>query len=94
MLVQICLLGEALVAALLWAHKWSLFGVDSQVVEEVVPLAEKHLAVGKVTLQNFHLSLCSGILVLQNTEQPCGWDLLFYFYRAEVKILSWLHLDL
>ena len=70
MLRQVRLLREALVAAGLLAYKGSLSRVHSKVVEEVVPLAEKHLAVGKVTLQNLHLSLCSGILVLQNTEQP------------------------
>ena len=68
MLVQIRLLGKALVAALLRAHKWSLFGVHSQVVEEIVPLAEKHLTVGEIALQNFNLSLSPWVFIFQNPE--------------------------
>ena len=78
MLVQICLLGEALVAAWLRANEWSFLSVHSEMIEEVMPLAEKHLAVVKIALQYFHLSLGSWILILQNPEFSRRWDLLFY----------------
>ena len=68
MLIQICLLSEALVTTFLWAHKWSLLGMHSQMVKEIMPFAEKHLAVNKVAFQNFHLSLCARVFVLYHSE--------------------------
>lgn len=52
MLVQIALLGESQMAVQLVlerADKWSLLCVDSQVVVEVMPLAEVHWTAGIVT---------------------------------------------
>jgi hypothetical protein len=51
MLVQVGFLGKALVAAVLLALERALTGVDSQVVEEVVPFSEEHVAAAVVTFQ-------------------------------------------
>lgn len=53
-LVEIGFLSEAEVASLLRTHVGSLIGVDSQVVEKVVPLFE--LLSAFVTLENLDLS--------------------------------------
>ena len=92
-LVEIGLLGEALIAAWLLADEGTLLGMHSEVVEEIMPLAEVHLAAFEVTLKNFDLSLGPWIFVLKNSELTSGWNLLIDLDRRKVKILSWLHMD-
>ena len=50
-LVQVALLGEALVAARHWTSEWLLTRVDPEVVVEVVPLAKGHVATCEITFQ-------------------------------------------
>ena len=77
MLIQICLLSEALVTTFLWAHKWSLFGMHSQMVKEIMPFSEEHRASRVVTLQNFDQTLSTRIFVLEDSKSPClGYTLL------------------
>ena len=46
--VEVGLLGEALVTAFLGTDERSLSGVNPQVIEEIVPLAEEHFTVNIV----------------------------------------------
>jgi hypothetical protein len=68
MLVQVGFLGEALVTAVLLAPERALTGVDSQVVEEVMPFSEEHVAAAVVTFQKLHISLGPWIFVFINTK--------------------------
>lgn len=65
--VQVRFLSKCLGATHVSALKWSFSGVDSQVVEEIVPLSEVQLATFEVTLQNFNASVCARILVFENS---------------------------
>jgi len=67
-LVQVGLLCEALVAALLLALEGALTGMHSEVVEEIVPLSEEHVAATVVTFKKLHISLGPWIFVFVNTE--------------------------
>ena len=70
MLVQVRLLREAQVAALVgvWARKWPLLRVDAQVVVEVVELAEELLAAHVVTLQDLLVAARLWVPVFENPE--------------------------
>ena len=76
MLVQVGLLGESLVAARLCAEEWALTGVDAEMVKEVVPLSEMHIAVRVVTFQYLDITLSSRIFVSVYTELFGGWNML------------------
>lgn len=65
---QICLLSKTLVASRLRAHERPLASVNSQVVEEVVPLSEEELAVVMVTLKDLDLAHRPWVLVLKDSE--------------------------
>lgn len=67
-LCQICLLGERLVTSCLLANEGALTRVHTQVVEKVMPLSEEHSTISVITLKNFDLSHCAGVLVLENSE--------------------------
>jgi hypothetical protein len=67
-LIQVGFLGETLVTSVLLALEGALTGVNSQVVEEVVPFSKEHVAAGVVTFQKFHISLGPWIFVFVNTK--------------------------
>lgn len=90
-LVQVGFLCEALVTAWLWADKRSLLGVDSEMVKEIMPFAEKHFAVSVVAFQQFYLTLRPWILVFEDSEESCGWHFLLNLDRLKVKVLTRLY---
>lgn len=61
MLIQVRLLGEAELAALSWAYVWSLLRVNSQVIEEIVPLLKMLHAL--IALEDFHMSFALRIFI-------------------------------
>ena len=67
---QVRLLGEALIAPGLLAHKGSLTRMHPQVVKEVVPLAKEHLAtaVFVIALEYLYLAHCTRIFVTKDAE--------------------------
>ncbi len=65
---QICLLSERLVTSCLFADEGSFTRMHTQMVEKVMPLSEEHSTVGVITLKNFDLSHCAGVLVSDNSE--------------------------
>ena len=94
MLRQVRLLREALVAAGLLAYKGSLSRVHSKVVEEVVPLSEKHLAVTLIALKNLDLAHCAGIFIPEHAEGACRGHRLLNLDRAEIEVTAELHMNL
>lgn len=67
-LVEVGFLSEALVAARLRAVKRPFASVDAEVVEEVMPFPEKHLAATEVALQQLHVALGARVLVFVDAE--------------------------
>lgn len=63
-LVQVRFLRESLLAALEVAHEGPLARVHSQVVEEVVPLAEEKVAAVYFALQYFDVAVGAWVLKL------------------------------
>jgi len=53
------------------ADEGSLTGVDSEVVEEIVPLSEYYFAPLIVTLQYLHKSAGRWIFILENPKALC-----------------------
>ena len=94
MLRQVRLLREALVAAGLLAYKGSLSRVHSKVVEEVVPLSEKHLAVTLIALKNLDLAHCARIFIPEHAEGACRGHRLLDLDRAEIEVSAELHMNL
>jgi hypothetical protein len=91
MLVQVRLLSESVVALWEIALIGSLLGVDSQMVEEVVPFPEHFGAVAVGAAQQPYDS--SGLLafVLIDHEVLGAWDVLLDANLVKIKVLSMLH---
>lgn len=51
-----------------------------------MPFPEEHLAAAEVTLQELHVSLGSRVLVLEDSELACRWDLLLNLDAREVEV--------
>ncbi len=91
MLVEVSTLGEAIPAVREVADVRSLIGVDAQVVEEVVPLAEPLVTTLVLTLEDFVEALGLGVLVGKDTEALCVWDVLLDLDRVEIEGISRLY---
>lgn len=85
MLVQVSFLREALLATRFAALERPLARVHAQVVEEVVPLAEEHVAVGMLAQQYLHIALGARVLVLVDCELTRRRYLLVDLDLAEVE---------
>jgi hypothetical protein len=94
MLVEISLLCKTLVATRFFAFEWSLTCVDSQMVEEIMPLSEKHVAPAVITFKKFHISLGPWIFVFIHTEFPCVRNLFINFDRVKVEVIPLLDKNL
>ena len=73
-LIQVAFLGESQLAIFLngvRATVWPLIGVDTQVIVEVVPLAEVHGAVWVIALQDFQISLGLWVLEFEYPKHLC-----------------------
>ena len=56
-------------------HIWPFFGVNSQVVIEVMPFPEIHWAVREIAFQNFEISLSFWVLELEYPKLLGGWNM-------------------
>lgn len=92
-LVQVGFLGETLVTSWFLANEWSFFGMDSEVVEEIVPLPEEHLASVKVAFKDFYLALSLRVFIFKHSELSGGGDLLLDPNLGEVEVRASLHVD-
>ncbi len=86
--VQICLLSEGLRAPSIETLERTLLGVNSQMIEEVVPLSEKHSTVHMLTLQDFHESLGLWVLILVDFKISSVRYRLIYFKRLCIKVVT------
>jgi hypothetical protein len=91
MLVQVCLLSESVVALREIALVRSLLGVDSQMVEEVVPFPEHFgaLTVGAAQQPYDSSGLCAFVLI--DHEVLGAWDVLLDTNLVKIKVLSMLN---
>lgn len=89
--VQIGLLSKALGAAWFVAFKWSFSCVHAQMIEEVVPLPEEHLATLVIALQDFDVALCPRVFILEYSKLPCFWNIFIDFDCGEVKVVTHLN---
>ena len=70
-LVQVGFLSEFELTPILLSEgalKRSLSSVDTQVVEEIVPLSEAHVAFFIITFENFKVSAGSWVLKFEDSE--------------------------
>lgn len=67
--------------------------MHAKVVEEVMPLPEKHLASTEVAFEELDMPLGARIFVLENPELPSGRNLLFNLDACKVKACPTLHAD-
>ena len=84
-LIQIRFLCKALVTARLLTTERPFTCVDSQMIEEIMPLSEVHVAILVVAFKNLDISLGSWIFVFEYAKQPCGGNLLINFNGAKIK---------
>lgn len=68
MLVQVRPLGERESTVREWTAVWSLIGVNSKVIEEIVPLSEMLATVFMVTFQDLNVSFRLRILERKDSE--------------------------
>jgi hypothetical protein len=90
-LVQVGFLGERLVTLGLGTQEGTLTGMHAEMVKEVVPLAEEHLASRVVTFEELDMPLGPWIFILEDSELASGRNLLFYFDAVEIKVCSALY---
>lgn len=90
-LVQVSLLGESVVAIWEIALVRPLLGVDSEMVEEVVPLPEHFGAVAVGAAEQPYDSSSLWAFILIDDEVLCTWDVLLDVDLIQVKVLSMLH---
>jgi hypothetical protein len=93
MLFEVDFLGEARIASFLSAGKGFLAGVDSQMIDEVVPLAEKETTVLVVAFQNGHHSVGLGILELKDSIVLSRGQLRLHLQFFGVEGIATLHSD-
>ena len=93
MLVQVGLLGERMVTALDRAVVWPLTGVDSQVVEEVMPLSKDLLAVGVGACEESDDSPVVGVLILIDHEVLGGRHVLVDANLMQIELRALVDLD-
>ena len=93
-LVQVGFLCEALVAALIGALERPLACVHTQVVEEVVPLTEVHLAASVLAEEYLYVALGAWVFELVDREFSRRGDLLVDLDLAEVEGGAQFHTDL
>lgn len=65
--------------------------MDSQVVEEIVPLPEALAAIFMVTLQNFNVALGFRVFEGKDSEFLSLRDMLFNLYRSQIEAVSRLY---
>lgn len=87
-LVQISLLGERLVAIVIWTLKGSFTSMHSQMVEEIMPFSEKHMAASSIAFKDLHLSLGLRILIFEDSEVSGVRRLFINLYAIEVEVLA------
>jgi hypothetical protein len=92
-LIQIRLLCKALVTARFLTTERPFTCVDSQMVEEIMPLSEVHVAIQVVAFKNLDIPLGSWILIFEYTKQPCRGNLLINFNRAKIKCVTSFNKD-
>lgn len=94
MLVEIGLLGKGLATVEVRALEGPLACVCAKVVEEIVPFAERHVAVIQITLHQAVPSVGPGVLVLDQAETPgLGHEVSVDAVLKEVDRAAWLHND-
>ena len=92
--VQVGLLSEGLVAVFKGALVWSLLSVDSQVIEEIVPLSEDLGAVLVGAVEESDDSSVLWALVLVDHEVFGAWDVLLNGDLSQVEFFTSLNSDL
>lgn len=93
MLVQVRFLSESVVAVWERALVRSLLGVDSQVVEEVVPFSEHFGAVAVGAAEQPYDFSGLWAFVLIDYEVLGAWDVLFDTNLVKIKVFAMLHRD-
>ena len=92
---RICLLSEALTTVRNWTDKGALASMNTEVVEEVMPLPEGPATVREVTLEDSNVAHRVGVPELEDAEVLCLWDRLVDFdgSSTEILVISMLYMD-
>ena len=94
-LIQVRLLSECLMAVWVCALEGSLTRMRAQVVKEVMPLAENHVAVSKIALHHANPPFCLIVVVVEDTEiASLRNELLLNIDIVKVNILAQVHLHI
>lgn len=75
--VQVCFLGKRLSALRFTAHKWSLSGMNSEVVEKIMPFSEDKIAIFKVTTKQLDITISLWVLIFEHFESFSLWNSIF-----------------
>lgn len=69
--MKISFLSKSLVATWMCALEWAFAGMHSEVIKEIVPLAEVKLAAFEVTFKDFYASVSSRVLIFVYSIATC-----------------------
>lgn len=94
MLLKVNLLGKAGVASIFLASKRFLTGVDSEMINEVMPLAKVKAALGVIALENRDHTVSFWVLELVHAILLCLGQLRFHLQLVSIERVSVLHRDL
>lgn len=92
MLVEVSLLSEAKLAALVGTVVGPFVGVDPQVIEEVVPFPKMFSAIVEIAFQDLDIPLRLGVLEREDAEFFSTGHVLLDLNGLEVEGLACLHM--
>ena len=74
MFIEIAQLRKALGTVFNWTNKWSFFGMDSQVIKQIMPFSKYFSALSMVADENLGPSTCLLIIIFDQSELFTLWD--------------------
>jgi hypothetical protein len=93
MLVEVGSLGEAEAAVFEGADVGALIGVDTKMVEEVVPFTEPLIAAIVITFEHLDVPLASWVLIGKDSELLGVWHMLLDLHTPQIEGATCLHCD-
>ena len=88
MFIQIAPLSKSFIATIYWTNERFFIGMNSEVIEQVVPFPEAFLAPRMITYQVLRPPNRRWVVMFKYSEIPCSWNLILSLQGGHVHILA------